>query len=257
MTIPDVGDAYDRAADAWKRGPESVYARLADAMLSTAPVELRGARVLDVGAGTAVAARAALGRGAAVVVASDIATGMLRHRGPGVLAVAADAARLPFAEASFDLATAGFCLGHLPDPGRAVTEIHRVSAAVVASAFPGEWSHPAKATIDRVMVEEGFRMPQWYEHLKEQTEPAVADADALRSLGRAAGFSSVEVERIEVDSGLDSPEAIVDWRWGMAHLAAFVASLTDGQRVRARARAEEAVAGMAPVVIPMLVLSAS
>jgi ubiquinone/menaquinone biosynthesis C-methylase UbiE len=257
MTIPDVGDAYDRAADAWKRGPESVYARLADAMLSIAPVEVQGARVLDVGAGTAVAARAALTRGAGAVVASDIATRMLRYRGPGVLAVAADAARLPFADESFDLATAGFCLGHLPDPARALAEIRRVSPGVVASAFPGEWSHPAKSTIDRVMVEEGFRMPRWYEHLKEQTEPAVADADALRSLGRAAGFSSVDVEHIEVDSGLESPEAIVEWRWGMAHLAAFVASLTDGQRVRARARAEEAVAGMVPVVIPMLVLSAS
>jgi ubiquinone/menaquinone biosynthesis C-methylase UbiE len=257
MTLPGVGDAYNLAADAWHHGPERVYARLAEALLSMAPVEMLGARVLDVGAGTAVAARAALARGAEMVVAADIATGMLRHRGPDVLAVGADAALLPFADSSFDLTTAGLCLGHLPEPARALTEIHRVSGAVVASAFPGESSHPAKAAIDQVMVEAGLRIPDWHRHLKDATEPAVADADALRSLGHAAGFTRVDVARLEVDSGVDSPEAIVNWRWGMAHLAGFVATLTADERDRARARAEEAVVDMAPVVIPLLVLSAS
>jgi ubiquinone/menaquinone biosynthesis C-methylase UbiE len=254
MSRPDVREAYDHGADSWRRGPEAVYARLAEALVGTAPVPLTGARVLDVGAGTAVAARAALTRGAEVVVASDIATGMLRHRGPGVLAVAADAAQLPFPDASFDLVTAGFCLSHLPDPGRALTEIRRVSRAVVASAFPSDWSHPAKATIDQIMVDEGFDIPDWHRRLKDETEPAVGHAEALRRLAADAGFADIRVERLEVDSGLHSARAIVEWRWGMAHLAPFVTSLPDDVRQRARARAEEAVAGMAPVVIPMLAL---
>lgn len=257
MTVPEVGDAYDRAADAWRRGPERVYGRFAEAMLARSPVDPRGARVLDVGAGTAVAGRAALARGAASVVATDLALGMLRQRGPGMPAVSADAARLPFPDASFDLATAGFCLGHLPDPGAALAEVRRVCGAVVASAFAPGPSHPAKAAIDEVMVQEGFRVPAWYLRLKEETEPAVEDPDALRRLARSAGFGQVDLAVVDVDTGLDSPAAVVEWRWGMAHLADFVATLPDDARARARARAEEAVASMLPVVVPVLVLSAS
>ena len=257
MTTPEVRDAYDRAAAAWRRGPERVYGRFADAMLATSPVDPAGARVLDVGAGTAVSGRAALARGAASVVATDLALGMLRQRGPGMQAVVADAAYLPFPEASFDLATVGFCLGHLPDPGAALTEIRRVCGAVVATAFAPGPSHPAKAAIDEVMVQEGFRVPAWYQRLKEETEPAVEDPDALRRLARSAGFAHVDLAVVDVDTGLESPGAIVEWRWGMAHLADFVASLPDDARARVRARSEEAVGSMLPVVVRILVLSAS
>ena len=257
MSLREVGDAYDRSAAAWHRGPEAVYARLADALLSTSSVAIGGARVLDVGAGTAVAGRAAMERGAAAVVATDIAAGMLRQRDRRVAAVAAEAGRLPFGDASFDLATAAFCLGHLPDPGAALVDMRRVCGAVVASAFAPGPGHPAKATVDAVMAEEGFRVPEWYQRLKDGTEPAVEDPVALRRLADDAGFEHVAVERLEVDAGLDSAAAIVEWRWGMAHLAPFVATLPDDVRARARSRAEDAVAGMAPVVISMLALAAS
>lgn len=257
MTMPEVRDAYDRAAAAWRRGPERVYGRFAEAMLARSPVDPRGARVLDVGAGTAVAGRAALGRGAASVVATDLAVGMLRHRGPGIQAVSADAAHLPFGDGSFDLATAGFCLGHLPDPGAALAEIHRVCGAVVASAFAPGPSHPAKTAIDEVMVQEGFDVPAWYQRLKVETEPAVENPDALRSLARSAGFEHIDLTVVDVDTGLETATAVVEWRWGMAHLADFVATLPDGARARARAQCEEAVAEMLPIVVRILVLSAA
>lgn len=257
MTTPELRDAYDRAGLAWRRGPERVYGRFAEAMLARSAVEPRGARVLDVGAGTAVAGRAALARGASSVVATDLALGMLRHRGPGILAVAADAAQLPFGDASFDLATAGFCLGHLPDPGAALAELRRVSGAVVATAFAPGPGHPTKAAVDAVMADEGFQVPAWYLRLKEETEPAVEDPDALGRLARTAGFEQVDVAVVDVDTGLRSPGEVVDWRWGMAHLADFVATMPADVRVRARARAEQAVAPMLPVVVPVLVLSAA
>lgn len=256
MTMPEVRDAYDRAAAAWRRGPERVYGRFAEAMLARSPVDPRGARVLDIGAGTAVAGRAALGRGAASIVATDLAVGMLRHRGPGIHAVCADAARLPFGDGSFDLATAGFCLGHLPDPGAALAEIRRVCGAVVASAFAPGPGHPAKAAIDEVMVQEGFDVPAWYLRLKEETEPAVEDPDALHGLARSSGFGHVELAVLDVETGLATPAEVVEWRWGMAHLADFVASLPTGARARARARCEEAVAEMLPIAVRVLVLSA-
>lgn len=257
MRDADVAAAYDNAAAAWKRGPEAAYARMAEALVATAPVPLAGARVLDVGAGTAVAGRAALAAGAASVVAADIATGMLRYRGPGIDAVCADAARLPFGSGTFDLVTASFCLGHLPEPARAVEEIRRVSTALSASAFTPDWTHPVKAAVDEAMAGFGFAIPIWYRELKEGREAAVNDPDALERLARGAGFSDVRVVRLEVDTGLSSAADIVDWRLGMAHLAAFFQGLPAHVQVEARAAAEAAVGDTDPVVIPILALSAS
>lgn len=257
MTAPEVADAYDRSAEGWRRGPEAVYARFAEALIANAPVDLVGARVLDVGAGTAVAGRAAIAAGAQDVVASDIAAAMLRHRGQGIGAVAADAARLPFRSGSFDLAVAGLCLGHLPDPASALVEIRRVAAAAAASAFAPGWTHPAKAGVDEVMAAFGFVEPAWYRRVKQDTEPAVNDPDALEALARSAGFAEVRVSRVQVDSGLRTAAQVVDWRFGMAHLAPFVAGLSTADRERARAAAEAEVAGSGPVVVPLLILSAS
>ena len=255
MTNADIGDAYELSAPGWRRGAEQVYVRLAEALVASAPVE--GARVLDVGAGTAVAGAAALNAGAAGVVAVDLATGMLRLRDPRILAAGADAARLPFAADSFEVAVAALCLGHLPDPGGALAEVRRVARSVVASAFAPGWTHAAKAAVDEAMAGFGFTLPDWYVRVKAQGEPAVTDAGAWGRLARSAGFARASTARLEVDSGLRTPAEIVAWRFGMAHLAPFVATLTETQRDRARAAAEDAVADVGPVLIPLLVLSAS
>lgn len=255
--MPGVRDAYDGSAASWRRGPEAVYARLAEALLSVTPVDLTGAKVVDVGAGTGVAARAALAGGAASAVATDVAAQMLRGRPARVAAVLADGARLPFADHSFDLATAAFCLGHMPDPAEVVSEIHRVSPALLASAFVPGPPHPAKTAIDAVFARAGFVLPAWYRHQKDVLEPRVDDPAALERLARDAGFGAVEVRELEVDTGLSSPADVVRWRVGMAHLAPFVAGLDQAVRERVSAEAEEAVADLMPVVIPMLALSAS
>lgn len=252
-----VATAYDAAASAWRRGPEAVYARLAAALVDSVAGSVSGARILDVGAGTAVVGRAALAAGAGTVVATDLATGMLAHRGPGIAAVCADAALLPFGDGSFDLVLAGFCLGHLPDPGRALAEIRRVGTRLAGSAFAPGWSHPAKAAVDEVMTGFGFEIPVWYRRVKDESEPRVNDPAALAELAREAGFTEVSVRQVEVESGLSSAAEVVEWRFGMAHLAPFVGTLSADVVARARSRAEAAVVGTGPVVIPMLVLSAA
>lgn len=257
MVISATGEAYDRAAELWRRGPEQVYARLAEALLSVSPVALEGARVLDVGAGTAVVARAALDRGASCAVALDLAPGMLRYAGPQVHPVLADVARVPFADGSFDLVTAACCLSHLSDPGAALIELRRVGTGVLASAFAPDNAHPAKAAVDAVLAGFGFEAPDWYRHLKFELEPRVDDQDGLAALADAAGFGTAKVVRINVDAGLDSGEAIADWRLGMAHLGPFVAALDPATQARARSAAIEAVTGMPPVLIGMLALSAA
>jgi ubiquinone/menaquinone biosynthesis C-methylase UbiE len=246
--------AYDHAADAWAAGPARVYALLAEALLDHSPVPLSGADVLDVGAGTAVVSDVAQRSGARRTLASDAAAGMLRKRAPGIPAVLGDAARLPFPDRSFDLVAAGFCLSHLPDPAAALLEWRRVAGAVVASAFAPGPPHPAKVAVDDAMEGLGFVTPDWYQRVKD-TSAAIEQPEALSALVAAAGFQDVLVREQAVDVGLHTPEDVVGWRLGMAHLAPWVASLSEQRRERAVYAAREAVTDLGPVVIDVLLVS--
>lgn len=248
--------AYDAAAEAWADGPAAVYARFAAAMLEQSPVPLPDAVVLDVGAGTAVACDAAVAAGARRAVATDVAEQMLRRRTPPTPAVLADAARMPFGDDSFDLVMSGFCLGHLLDPRAALTEWRRVGAATVATAFAPGPPHPAKTAVDEAAARFGFVSPPWYERLKNELEPQVEDPELFSSLAGSAGYREIAVTRLTVDTGLRTSADIVSWRWGMAHLAQFVAGLPAPERAVAHRAAEDAVADMGPVRIDIQVLSA-
>ncbi|MBF6137693.1 demethylmenaquinone methyltransferase [Nocardia otitidiscaviarum] len=86
-----------------------------------------GERVLDLGAGTGVST-VDLAKSGAWVVAADFSQGMLaagRHR--KVPMVAADAMRLPFADASFDAVTIAYALRNVADPDLALREMLRVT----------------------------------------------------------------------------------------------------------------------------------
>lgn len=257
MTFGEMRDAYDESADAWAAGPESVYVKLADALVAASPVRLAGAWVLDLGAGTGVASRAALAAGAAGVVGVDVADGMLRRGRGAFLPVLADAAALPFGAACVDLVVAACCLGHLPDPVRALRETRRVGTAIVASAFEAGWTHPAKAAVDAALEPLGFQPPEWYVALKRDVEPQVDDPDGLAGLARAAGYGQVDVRTIEVATGVDTPAGLAAWRLGMAHLAPYLSSLGPGQQAAARRVAEDALVGAPPLVVPLVVLVAS
>lgn len=248
-------DAYDRAAGAWVDGAEHVYARFAGALVATAPVPLSAATVLDLGAGTGVAGRAALAAGAASVVALDNARGMLGHVGDRIRPVQGDLTALPFTSRSFALVVAGLSLTHVPDPVRALREARRVGRAIAASAFLGGWTHPAKAAVDDALAPLGFRTPGWYERLKADVGPLVEDPIRLRELATAVGYRNVRVRTIRVDTGLQTPAELAGWRLGMAHLAPFVSSLAPSQRDAARRSAEEALVGAPRLVVPLVVLT--
>ena len=95
-----------------------------------------GECVLELGPGpgyfTAHAAAAVGGRGR--IICADLQAAMLERlrshlrpdAAPVVRVVAADAMRLPFADASFDRAFLVSMLGEVPDPARAVAELQRV-----------------------------------------------------------------------------------------------------------------------------------
>jgi SAM-dependent methyltransferase len=82
----------------------------------------------------------------------------------------------------------------------------------------------------------------------------VASDIAARMLGlRAAGFPAVRVGERSVGADLDSPDDVVRWRFGMAHLAPWVAGLPEQRRQEATAAARDAVAELGPVSIDILV----
>jgi SAM-dependent methyltransferase len=254
--MDEIAAAYSASADAWARGPDRVYRRLADAMLARSPLPIAGRRVLDVGAGTGAVTRSVLDAGAGWVVATDLATAMLDALTPTVPRVAADAAALPFADGAFDLVTAACVLGHLPDPVRALREARRVATAVVATAFRLGWTHPAKSAVDQAMSGFGFTPPPWYAALKSTSEPLVDDPDSFRALAAAAGWAEPTIQIVDVPSGLGTARELAGWRLGMAHLAPFLAALPARDRAAAVAAAERAVAGLGEPVIPLVVLAA-
>jgi SAM-dependent methyltransferase len=122
---PDIGDADF----VWC--PEGL--READARLLGDAPSLRGARVLEVGCGSAPCARW-LARQGARPVALDLSGSMLRHAaehnratGTAVPLVQAGAEHLPFADASFDLACSAFgAVPFVAAPDRVMREVARV-----------------------------------------------------------------------------------------------------------------------------------
>ncbi|MFJ5230754.1 class I SAM-dependent methyltransferase [Kitasatospora sp. NPDC088391] len=88
---------------------------------------LRGADVLDVGAGTGIATRLLVGRGARVVAVepSGEMAAVLREAGPGTPVVKAGGDELPFHDASADFVTYAQAF-HWTDPEKSVPEALRV-----------------------------------------------------------------------------------------------------------------------------------
>jgi SAM-dependent methyltransferase len=250
-------DAYDAAAPAWTHGAERVYLPLAQALVGQ--VDVAGQRVLDVGAGTGVAGRAALAAGARRVVTADIAVGMLRHCRPPLLPVAADASGLPFRDRSFDLVLAAFSLSHLASLAAGLLEARRVGAAIAASSFAPGWTDPAKQAVEAALRPFGYLPPAWYLRFKQETEPAAGDPEVLAARLAEAGFGEVQIRPVTVRTGLSAPAELTAWRLGMAHVAPFISSLQVRDATAARHAAERAVAASAagPLTVSLLVATAS
>jgi ubiquinone/menaquinone biosynthesis C-methylase UbiE len=257
----DARSAYEAAAAAWAGGPVRVYRRLAEALLHTAPVPVDGALLIDIGAGTGVVGDLATDLGARCVDV-DVAVEMLAHRGSRPRrAVAADGRRLPFRPATCDIVTAACSLSHVEDPVATLRELRRIlrpGGTLLASAFPPATTpHPVRACVEDALTEFGYRHPSWYEHLKDNGERRVETAEALAELGHAARFDEIEVHRLQVDTCIASPDALVDYRLGMAQHVQFLAGLDDRTRHRIRATAIARLGqSPPPLTLGLLVLSA-
>jgi SAM-dependent methyltransferase len=166
-----------------------------------------GARVLDVGAGRGAVARAALARDCAVTAidASPRMVQCLAADYPAVRASVMDAARLDFADASFDLVTAGFVVQILPDLPTALAEMYRVLA-------PG-------GTLALSLETQSIERLRWLTELTAEFFPAAASEsdrppladDRLGDLLTAAGFTDVTRDAVDLPLTFAAPSALWDW----------------------------------------------
>lgn len=252
--------AYSATGASWQQGPARIYDRLAEVLLAHSPVPLHGCRVLDVGAGTGAASRAALAAGAASVVAVDAAFGMLAHdAGRRPPAAVGDALSLPYSASAFDATVAAFSLNHLTAPVGGLLEMARVAhsgGAVLASVYAADDTHPVKAAVEEALTARGWASEPWYQVVRDQAVPQLATAEGCAAALRAAGLDG-DVEPVRVPFPHLDAHDLVAWRLGLAQHAPFVAQLSPGDR---QAVARDAVARLGdavpPLVRSMLVLHA-
>jgi SAM-dependent methyltransferase len=198
------------------------------------PVPLTGRTVADLGAGTGATSRAIAEAGGRPV-AIDSSLAMLAHRRRARSpAIVADLLALPLADASVGAAVGAFSFSHLEVPGVALAEAVRVTAPggpVLVGTFGTTGArHEAKNVLDELARDRGWAPPDWYLRLKEELESRVARADKIEALAGTAGLGSAEVREMVVDTGLDTPEALVAWRAAGPAMAPWLSGLDADER---------------------------
>jgi SAM-dependent methyltransferase len=177
-------------------GRDQVTAKLARA-LGTPPG--RYERALEIGAGTGYFTLNLLQAGViGEATCTDISSGMLatleanaRSLGLSVATVPADAERLPFADASFDLVLGHAVLHHIPHLERAFAELARVLAPGGTLAFAGEpsWLGDRLASVPKRLA--GAAAPLW----RRLVGARPAEAAPTGRNGRRAGAAARAARR--------------------------------------------------------------
>ncbi|MEY9877843.1 ubiquinone/menaquinone biosynthesis C-methylase UbiE [Streptacidiphilus sp. MAP12-33] len=192
----------------------------ADARLLGDPAALRGARVLEIGAGAAQCSRWLADQGA-LPVALDLSHRQLQHarrideqsERPPVPLVEADATVLPFADGSFDLACSAY--GAVPfaaDTARLMREVHRVlkpgSRWVFSVTHPIRWAFPDEPGVEGLTATASYfdRTP----YVEQDETGAAVYVEHHRTLGdrvrelTGAGFRLLDLVEPEWPEGLTS-----------------------------------------------------
>lgn len=247
-----LASAYSESAAAWSAGPERLYDRLADVALDRCPRPLRGATVLDLGAGTGAASRAATRRGACVV-AVDFAAGMVASLDRDLATAAAgDAVALPFRAAAFDGVVAAFSLNHLADPVAGLVEVRRVlrpAGVLVATAYAADDTHPVKEAVEAAASARGWAPPPWYRALRHDAVPKLATEERARAAATAAGLADAAAVKLTVPFPDLTAGELVAWRLGMAQVAPFAAALSARERAELTA---DALTRLGPAPPPLV-----
>ena len=195
----DVAERYDVTNDVLSLGQDRLWRR---AVVKAVDAKA-GEQVLDIAAGTGTSSEPFADHGVHVVPA-DFSLGMLRvgkKRRDDLGFTAADAMRLPFADASFDAVTMSFGLRNVADVDAALREFARVTrpggrlvvcefSQPVNGAFRKVYSEYLMEALPRVARKVSSN-PESYVYLAESIQ-AWPDQRALATRVAAAGWGEVE-----------------------------------------------------------------
>ncbi len=224
------GDAYERFMGRWSR-------RLAPLLIDFGEVGA-GQAVLDVGSGTGALTRAALDVPGVRVTGVDPAPHYIDYArdhvdDARVRFVLADARTLPFPDSTFDRALSLLVLNFVPDPGRALREMVRVTrpGGVVAAAV---WDYGHGMEMLRAFWDEAVALSP--DAPDERGMPLSRDGE-LAALWRLHGLDNIEETPLDIEMAFTS----FDDYWqgflgGQGPAGAFTAALTDPQRETLRTR---------------------
>jgi ubiquinone/menaquinone biosynthesis C-methylase UbiE len=170
-----------------------------------------GERILELACGTGIVTRPiaqSLPPGAALT-ATDLNEAMLAvartHVGPDprVTYLQADACTLPFDDASFDAIVCQYGVMFFPDKLRAMREARRILTSAATSRYLfNVWDSLANNPIPRVVQETVADMfPANPPQFLGATPYGYSDRAEIERTARAAGFTTVKVEAVELPSG--------------------------------------------------------
>ncbi|WP_053225718.1 class I SAM-dependent methyltransferase [Solirubrobacter soli] len=159
----------------------------------TKVVDVRGKTVVDIGCGDGAFVRALATAGAEAIgiEVSEDAVARARERDPAHRYELGGAERLPFEDASIDVATLMRSLHHVPDPARAFPELARVVRGHVWIAEP---------------LPEG----EFFELLRPVDDETEVRANAQRAIAEQDRFDRVETIEYDVWLRLPAFEAFRD-----------------------------------------------
>lgn len=234
------GEAYERFMGRWSR-------EMAPQLVRFAGVK-DGEAVLDVGSGTgalsaAIAAAAPSSRITGIDPAAPyVAFAKARHANEQVTFEVGDAQQLRFADGTFDRALSLLVVNFIPDRGKALNEMIRVTrpAGVVAAAV---WDYGEGMQFLRIFWDEVVAQTPAADAKDERHMPVCRKGE-LAALWRRHGLREVEETALTIPTRFTSFEDY--WsrfleKQGPA--GAYVAALTDEDRAHLRLRLRARLVG--------------
>jgi SAM-dependent methyltransferase len=195
-----VAQRYSGQAEAYRRHWAPVLLGLGTALLDRLPLR-EAERILDLGAGVGMLLPEIRRRAPrAVVMAADVAEGMIRLAPSEFPRAVMDATRLAVRDGPFDAVVMAFMLFHVPEPPAALREVRRILRAGGALGL-GTWTaDTGNFTASHLWTE------LLDEHGASPEDPAPARHDLMDTPERVAGllegagFTVVAMEtRVSVD----------------------------------------------------------
>jgi ubiquinone/menaquinone biosynthesis C-methylase UbiE len=232
----DDSAAYERFMGRWSRAVAPLFLD----WLGAPP----GGNWLDVGCGTGILTETVIELCApASVDAVDAAPAQVAAAARGTAAQrarfqVADARKLPFPDASFEVVASALVINFIPDPPRALAEMRRVGRAhgrVAAFVWDFGAELSPSGPLRRALRRSGIQVP-------EIPGTEVSRLDTLRSLFQAAGLEQVETRTIDVCLAYTGFQDF--WQAqtpGYAPTTKIIAEMKDSERIRLMSAVQSAL----------------